>query len=305
MELGVRDWMIIVGVLLILAVLLDGYRRVRNERRHKIKMSLNKQFLNTGVEPEELSNSELPGGGPRIIDRSGKTEPSFTEMDETGEIPLDQEAPILMESVEADNYVPIEEPQLEEESQLETEPEPPREKLQDEFELESIDGSILFEGYEQPEEKSGESQPAETVDQEIITINVMAGKGSVFKGPDLLHILLACDVRYGDMQFFHRYEGANGDGAIQFSVANILNPGTFNLDAIDDFETPGVSFFMCLPGPANPLKAYDFMVETAQCLSKNLEGELLDDTRSAMTKQTLEHNRQRIIENERRRLAQA
>lgn len=299
MELGVRDWMIIVGVLLILAVLLDGYRRVRNERRHKIKMSLNKQFLDSGVEPEALSNSELPGGGARIIDRTGKTEPSFTEEEIPSEIPLDQEAPILMESVEADNYVPVEEPQPE------TEPEPPREKLQDEFELESIDGSILFEGYEQPEEKEGESKPAEAVNQEIITINVMAGKGSVFKGPDLLHILLACDVRYGDMQFFHRYEGANGDGAIQFSVANILNPGTFNLDAIDDFETPGVSFFMCIPGPANPLKAYDFMVETAQCLSKNLQGELLDDTRSAMTKQTLEHNRQRIIENERRRLAQA
>ena len=305
MELGVRDWMIIVGVLLILAVLLDGYRRVRNERRHKIKMSLNKQFLNTGVEPEELSNSELPGDGPRVVDRFGKTEPSFSE-DISDEIPLDQEAPILMESVEADNYVPVEE-----DPQPETESEPSREKLQDEFELESfepesIDGSILFEGYEQPEESGGESKPAvEAADQEVITINVMATKGSVFKGPDLLHILLACDVRYGDMQFFHRYEGANGDGAIQFSVANILNPGTFDLDAIDDFETPGVSFFMRLPGPANPLKAYDFMVETAQCLSKNLEGELLDDTRSAMTKQTLEHNRQRIIENERRRLAQA
>jgi len=299
MELGVRDWMIIVGVLLILAVLLDGYRRVRNERRHKIKMALNKQFLGSGVEPEALSNSELPGGGPRIIDRSGKTEPSFTEEEMPDEISLGQEAPILMESVEADNYVPVEEPEPE------SEPEPPREKLQDEFELESIDGSILFEGYEQPEKADGEPRSAETVGQEVITINVMAGKGRVFKGPDLLHILLACDVRYGDMQFFHRYEGANGDGAIQFSVANILNPGTFDLDAIDDFETPGVSFFMCIPGPANPLKAYDFMVETAQCLSKNLEGELLDDTRSAMTKQTLEHNRQRIIENERRRLAQA
>jgi cell division protein ZipA len=106
------------------------------------------------------------------------------------------------------------------------------------------------------------------------------------------------------MQFFHRYESANGDGAVQFSVANILNPGTFDLDNIDSFESPGVSFFMCVPGPANPLQAYDFMVETAQCLVKNLDGELLDETRSAMTKQTLEHSRQRVIDSERRRLAQ-
>ena len=47
------------------------------------------------------------------------------------------------------------------------------------------------------------------------------------------------------------------------------------------------------------------MVETAQCLAKNLNGELRDETRSVMTGQTLEHCRNRIREIERKQLTHA
>ncbi len=68
MELGFRDWMIIVGVLLIVAVLVDGYRRMRNERRGNIRMSLNRQFLNSSTAKDD-SPSELPNGGARQVGR--------------------------------------------------------------------------------------------------------------------------------------------------------------------------------------------------------------------------------------------
>ena len=38
MELTIRDWMVIIGVLLIMAVLLDAWRRVRNERNARVTM---------------------------------------------------------------------------------------------------------------------------------------------------------------------------------------------------------------------------------------------------------------------------
>ena len=107
------------------------------------------------------------------------------------------------------------------------------------------------------------------------------------------------------MDIFHRHEQANGAGATQFSMANSVEPGIFNLDDIDNFTTPGVCFFLSVPGPKEPIKAFDYMVETAQCLVTNLNGEMLDDSRSAMTNQTLEHCRQRLREFERRQLAQS
>jgi cell division protein ZipA len=133
-------------------------------------------------------------------------------------------------------------------------------------------------------------------------INAMAPEGKPFKGNDLLQILMACDVRYGKMNIFHRYENSDGTGEIQFSVANLVEPGNFDLDEIDEFTTPGVVFFMHLPGPKESIKAYEAMVETARCLVKNLEGELRDQTHSVATKQTLEHYKQRIRDFERRQL---
>ena len=120
-----------------------------------------------------------------------------------------------------------------------------------------------------------------------------------------MHILLACDLRFGDMNIFHRHEQSNGKGPVQFSMANSVEPGYFDLDAIDDFSTPGVCFFMSVPGPEDAIKAFECMVETAQCLVSNLNGEMLDESRSAMTNQTLEHCRQRLRDFERRQLTHA
>ena len=40
MDLTIRDWMVIIGVLLITAVLLDAWRRVRRERNPRVKLKL-------------------------------------------------------------------------------------------------------------------------------------------------------------------------------------------------------------------------------------------------------------------------
>ena len=133
-------------------------------------------------------------------------------------------------------------------------------------------------------------------------VNVLAKGGAAFKGPDLLQLLLACDLRFGEMNIFHRYEKANGKGPIQFSVANLVEPGSFDLDNIDEFSTPGVTFFLTLPGPDKPVTAFNYLIETAQVLVRHLHAELRDDAHSVMTAQTIEHFRQRIRDFERKQL---
>ena len=54
----------------------------------------------------------------------------------------------------------------------------------------------------------------------------------------------------------------------------------------------------------NALQAFEFMLETAQCVVRNLGGELKDERRSVMTPQTIEHCRQRIREFERKQRSQ-
>ncbi len=50
------------------------------------------------------------------------------------------------------------------------------------------------------------------------------------------------------------------------------------------------------------MKAFDYMLETAQAVSRNLSGDVLDESRSVLTKQTMEHARQQIRDLERRML---
>lgn len=274
MELSVRDWMIIVGVVLIAVVLIDGFRRVRNERRGHIRMSLKKEYMNEDA--EENYSSELPSGGARTVGRNDEDD-----------VRLGQAVPMLMESIEEDENDPLFSPRptivdghVVSEPQIETEPD---------------DGIIEYS-----DEPKLEVDPSQ---QEVVVVNIRA-RNAPFKGADLLHILLACDCRFGDMNIFHRYEGTSGKGAIQFSIVNMVEPGVFDLNNIDDFSTPGVSFFMGVPGPKDAMQAFECMVETAQCLVKNLDGELLDESRSVMTAQTLDHCRQKIRDFERRQLAQ-
>ena len=43
MDLTIRDWMVVVGVLLIVAVLLDAWRRIRRDRSAAVKMRVGRQ----------------------------------------------------------------------------------------------------------------------------------------------------------------------------------------------------------------------------------------------------------------------
>lgn len=149
-------------------------------------------------------------------------------------------------------------------------------------------------------EKLSDRPPA----QEVVAINVVAKRDQIFNGGKLLQSLLKSGMRFGDMSIFHRYANDNGTGRIQFSLANGVEPGIFDIDKIDRSAIPVVSFFMGLPGPKEPVKAFTQMVETAKQLAFDLGGELKDDQFSVMTQQTIEHTRQRIIDYERKKLVQ-
>ncbi|PUA26790.1 MAG: cell division protein ZipA [Cellvibrio sp. 79] len=170
----------------------------------------------------------------------------------------------------------------------------------DEDEYDEQDDVDAEQDAQSSQQNLANKQPAEP--EEVLIINVMAHKGEMLNGADLLDVILQCGMRYGSMDIFHRYSDAKGEGALLFSMANMVKPGTFDLDAMDEFETPGVSLFMTLPIDADSMQSFELMVDTAQAIAEGLNGELKDEQRSAMTRQTLEHCRQRIRDFERMRL---
>ena len=145
-------------------------------------------------------------------------------------------------------------------------------------------------------EESERRQP-----DEVIVFNLMAKSGYVFDGEMLLAVLVEEGMKLGEMDIFHRHLDDDGDAPVLFSLANMVVPGTFNLSKMAEFVTPGVSMFLSLPIAADSIAAYENFVVTASNLAAKLDGDLKDENRSVLTKQAIEHARQRVMEYERKR----
>lgn len=127
----------------------------------------------------------------------------------------------------------------------------------------------------------------------IIVLNIMAKPGQWFDGQNLLAALEANSMQHGEMMIFHRYSDTSAKQPV-FSLANTVEPGNFNLDTIEQLQTPGLSLFMQLPGPIDSREAFELMLKTGRNLAQQLDGDLCDETRSVLTLQTIGHIKEKI-----------
>ena len=137
---------------------------------------------------------------------------------------------------------------------------------------------------------------------EVLVLNVTAKKGRLIMGERLLSLMQGLELEYGERKIFSKRTDDAEGGPILFNVANMLQPGTFDLNNMENFATVGVTLFLALPSPISNFEAFEEMLQTAQDLVRSIDGELRDDQRNMMTGQTIENYRQRVRDFELRRL---
>ncbi|MBX9756592.1 MAG: cell division protein ZipA [Pseudomonadaceae bacterium] len=267
MEIGLREWLIVIGIVVISGILFDGWRRMRGGKG-KLKFKLDGRF---GDLPDDDGDPALLSPA-RVVDR--QREPKLDEED----------LPVM-------NASELNRRRAGEPSQGDLNLSEPVPTL--------LNPVVAGEKLQVPAQE--DSQPLPPV-EEVLVISVVAREGEGFNGPALLQNILESGLRFGEMDIFHRHESMAGNGEVLFSMANGVKPGTFDLDDIDHFTTRAVSFFLGMPGPRHPRQAFDVMVAAARKLASELNGELKDDQRNTMTAQTIEHYRQRIVEFERKHI---
>jgi cell division protein ZipA len=106
---------------------------------------------------------------------------------------------------------------------------------------------------------------------------------------------------FGHRNIFHRMVDGHPEQGPIFSVANLVKPGWFDLRAIKELSTPGISFFMTLPGPLPALDAWDTLLPTAQRMAELLDGVLLDEERNALGRQRVANIRDELRAYDRQR----
>ncbi|MDA9095191.1 cell division protein ZipA [Porticoccaceae bacterium] len=261
---GPREVLIVVGVLVILAIILDGARRIKRNRYENLQMSSRKlrkasaQDV-TREELDALEASQFPSGRARII--GVRDEGDLQQVEDT---------------VRRSNGFGFD-----------------REPEQEVFDL---DNSI----YErQRAELTQQAQPQKSAEkpntqpEEVLVIHLMANKGEKVAGQQLLDAVLSAGLRYGAMKIFHRHLSDDGSGPVLFSIANLVNPGTFDLNTMGDLEVPGVTLFMALDDIEDPVDALNIMIEAVDSIVGDLQLNVMDESRSSMTRNTIDHYRQR------------
>lgn len=294
MEIGLREWLIVIGIIVIAGILFDGWRRMRGGKG-KLKFRLDRSYSNL---PDEEGNAEVLGPS-RVLETHKEPELDESDLPSLSASARDREreprpAKASKRSKRATAAAEAQQGDL----NLSAEP-----READLFADSDDDFAAENPRSSNPASSSSsvkELPPAE----EVLVISVISRDEGGFKGPALLQNILESGLRFGEMDIFHRHESMAGHGEVLFSMANAVKPGVFDLDDIDHFSTRAVSFFLGLPGPRHPKQAFDVMVAAARKLAHELNGELKDDQRSVLTAQTIEHYRQRIVEFERRALTQ-
>ncbi len=127
----------------------------------------------------------------------------------------------------------------------------------------------------------------------VLVLNITAPDGTHFNGGPLKKAVNDVGLEFGELDMFHY----RVDGEIQFSLVNMVKPGTFRMDDIEQMKTPGISLFIQVSElQANAADVYQTMLDTARTLARKLGGEVRDESRSALTQSAIKRNQEKIAE---------
>jgi len=334
--LDIKDFILIGGGLLIAMVIGHGFWIAWRAKREPLRLDIVPDLIPDSVDEIERLRGELPNGGARIVPRRPMAE-------EQVNLPLDfEETPPLLITptsektntqtpvVAANEPIEAVEPQVSR-SRPKVHQAPPRVSRETsrpvEPELSTMrrgsfqrdktadanapakphvrEVSLHTEERQHAKKRPESANTSSSADlgpvEELLVVNVLAPRGESFDGAQLVNALRNQGLRYGEMNIFHRVDAATK--AKLYGVANAVEPGTFDLSDLEELHSPGMTFFLQLPGPLDATDMFDDMLETARSIAVELGAELRDEAMSGLTGQTVEHMRQRIADYSRRRLS--
>ncbi len=136
------------------------------------------------------------------------------------------------------------------------------------------------------EEDTAEKEKNNTSD--IVVLYILPKPEQQLLGAHINSSAQAMGLKFGEMNIFHYKDG---DRTV-FSLANMLEPGSFDPDTIHDLTTTGLTVFMQFTG-SDPLDDLTEMLQRSYQLSGLLDARLCNHKRKPLTEQDAENYRTR------------
>lgn len=292
-----RTILLIIGVIIILAIAIDGWRR---KRRHaQLSRALDPIVISKKT---SIATSNIASHVPNETTVSPARTISATPMEKTPVTSRQQlEFPELDVSGHADEAIS---------EMSETVPEITTATNQESRDIEikkvnapqSANDVTVSRPSIRPEQIKSANQvlpaheridnnPAKKVEvkmPDVITLTVMSINSKPFIGYDLINALEANNLHFGEMDIYHRHKYRNGKGPLYFSVASVVRPGTLDPKNLGVLSTPGLALFMQLDNPKHDRIIFKQMLATAHDLAKALNGVVCDERRVPLRESTIQ-----------------
>ncbi|NCF45871.1 MAG: cell division protein ZipA [Proteobacteria bacterium] len=308
-----KDLIIIAGSIFFVLIVGHGLWVARRARRNDIRMDIEPSD-GSGAATNEGASAELPNGGARVISQALRTDDAQAKARAGDEGPLvTSESAVRSENrAAAAAKVPQTQDLFGDTQPLVTENRATSSTTAGRAQGPAAKSSVLSTAANNPAQASDSGtkpkQEQAVVDrrrqdpqlEELLILGVMAKSNQSFGGEELIAALRGQGLKFGDMGIFHRLGDDQGERL--FSVANAVEPGTFDLSDLPALSTPGLTFFMQLPVPGDALETLEDMILSARTVAAALGGDVKDDTMSALTGQTVEHMKQRVADFARKQL---
>ena len=142
--------------------------------------------------------------------------------------------------------------------------------------------------------KEDDSQSDDAItNEEIIYLNLKSRDGAI-EGADLIRAMQKFNLVHGDMNIFHRL--TEGSKQPLFSVANMVEPGSFDIDTLATMTTPGITLFLRLPRTFDALHALDEMWAATRGLASELNADILDRNHKPFSSQKQQRMRDEVLD---------
>ncbi len=149
-------------------------------------------------------------------------------------------------------------------------------------------------GLEVPAEENALGKRPDQDFDKIVSLYVAAKAGHMLRGEDIVVAAEKTGLVFGHLNVFHRLVDGHPERGPVFSMANILQPGSFDMAGIREMQTPAIAFFLTLPAPMSALDAWEKMLPTVQRMGELLDGVVLDDSRNALGRQRIANIRDEL-----------
>ena len=138
-------------------------------------------------------------------------------------------------------------------------------------------------------EKEAEENKTAGKTANIIVMYILPKPGQKLLGGQINSSAQALGMQFGEMNIYH-YKPEN---RIVFSLANMLEPGSFDPQTIHDLKTSGVTIFMQISGN-DPLDDLTEMLQRSYQMAGLLDARLCNHKREPMTEQDAENYRTQV-----------